>query len=294
MLQNQILPTVSMLILSLAVAGCMRAESGEYQTVSTAEVAQAEADQLKPKTLEGYQDDALTAPNDSTQVASNDTNPKTPKVDATQAAVSETNPNAKTDASTGDDSTDSPDAKQTAESNTDNGNDLGPRISEKGAAFMAMERIKNRNRKIEPREVKLLIPEKTFRTEGPQDALRVSFDDIDLLKVLNMEPVVETAPQLFPEWLKQLDGKRIRLRGFMYPAFRDTDLKGFVLARDNQICCFGRSPKIYDLVTVLMRKGKMTDYIQGRPFDVVGVVHIEESEIAGEMFWMNDAVVIGE
>ena len=98
MLQNQILPTVSMLILSLAVAGCMRAESGEYQTVSTAEVAQAEADQLKPKTLEGYQDDALTAPNDSTQVASNDTNPKTPKVDATQAAVSETNPNAKTDA----------------------------------------------------------------------------------------------------------------------------------------------------------------------------------------------------
>lgn len=67
------------------------------------------------------------------------------------------------------------------------------------------------------REVKILIPEKTFRKEGKEGLLRVSYDDIDLLKVLNMEPVTADAPDKMPSWLKELDGKRIRIRGFMYP-----------------------------------------------------------------------------
>jgi len=125
------------------------------------------------------------------------------------------------------------------------------------------------------REIKLLVQEKTFRVEGPGNALRISFDDFDLLKVLNMEPVVVNATEHFPEWLRNLDGKQIRVRGFMYPPYQEHDLKIFVLARDNQICCFGRNPKLYDLVRVDMQPGKTTHYILGRPFDVVGTFHIE-------------------
>lgn len=145
-----------------------------------------------------------------------------------------------------------------------------------------------------PREVKLLIPEKTFKAEGPEKALRVSFDDIDLLKVLNMDPVTEDAPALMPKWLKELDGKRIRIRGFMFPPFEETNIRGFTLARDNQICCFGRNPLVYDLVDVFMRKGETTDYIQNRPFDVIGVFHIGDSIIPGELYSLDDAIVVDQ
>lgn len=146
----------------------------------------------------------------------------------------------------------------------------------------------------QPRIVTLLIPDKKFKIEGPEKALRVSFDDFDLLKVLNMDPVTEDAPAKMPKWLKDLDGKRIRVRGFMFPPFEEENIRAFTLARDNQICCFGRSPLVYDLVDVFMRKGESTDYIQNRPFDVIGVFHIGDSIIPGELYSLDDAVVIDQ
>ena len=127
----------------------------------------------------------------------------------------------------------------------------------------------------EPREIKLLIPEKTFRKIPESDCLSVTYDDIDLLKILNMEPVPADAPDHFPEWLRQLDGKRIRLRGFMFPAFVPTGIKTFGFARDNGICCFVKQPKVYDMIEVRMAEGKTTDYIDGRPFDVEGTFRID-------------------
>ena len=82
----------------------------------------------------------------------------------------------------------------------------------------------------------------------------------------------------------------------MYPTFQETGLKGFVLARDNQICCFGRNPKIYDLIAVNMKSGTTTDYIQNRPFDVVGTFRIgldavEDGTIFG-LYYIDEAAVI--
>lgn len=143
-----------------------------------------------------------------------------------------------------------------------------------------------------PREIKLLIKDRSFQVVGPDKALRVSYDDFDLLKVLNMDPVPPTAPARMPGWLKQLDGKRIRVRGFMYPTFQDP-VEVFVLARDNQICCFGRNPKIYDLVKVALRKGVTSPYIQNRPFDVVGRFHIANTIQDGRLLYsIDDAIVV--
>jgi hypothetical protein len=141
--------------------------------------------------------------------------------------------------------------------------------------------------------MQVLVPNKTFRTEG--DSLRVSYDDLDLLKVLNMEPVPADAPSYFPAWLKALDGQRIRIRGFMYPTFQQTGVHVFGLARDNQICCFGRNPKIYDVFDVVLREGTTTNYLPNRPFDVVGVFHIRPEADAGKLYRlyeMDDAAVI--
>ncbi len=127
----------------------------------------------------------------------------------------------------------------------------------------------------EVRQVQLLVPQKRFRRERPSEAVRVSYDDIDLLKVLNMEPVPPNAVEHFPEWLKSLDGKLVRIRGFMYPTFVATGLTEFALARDNGICCFVRQPKIYDIMSVQLAEGETTDYIANRPFDVEGVFRID-------------------
>jgi hypothetical protein len=145
----------------------------------------------------------------------------------------------------------------------------------------------------ELRKVQLLVPNKTFRAEG--EALRVSYDDIDLLKVLNMDPVAPDAATYMPAWLKALDGRRIRIRGFMYPTFQQTGVHAFGLARDNQICCFGRNPKIYDVFDVVLHEGTTTNYIPNRPFDVVGVFHIRPEAEDGKLYRlyeMDDASVV--
>jgi len=147
-----------------------------------------------------------------------------------------------------------------------------------------------------PRKVELLVPQKTFQKDAASQALRVSYDDLDLLKVLNLDPVTEDAIDLMPPWLKGLNGQRIKIRGFMYPTFETEGIERFVLARDNQICCFGRDPKVYDLVQVDLRPGKTTNYIPAtRSFDVVGRLKFEMISEDGKpfgLYFLEDAEVI--
>ena len=147
-----------------------------------------------------------------------------------------------------------------------------------------------------PRSVELLIPDKTFQKDNASKAWRVSYDDLDLLKVLNLEPVTSDAVDLMPAWLRELSGQRIRIRGFMYPTFEAEGLERFVLARDNQICCFGREAKVYDLVQVDLRPGKTTRYIPPtRAFDVVGQFKIDLISVDGKpfgLYYIEDAEII--
>ncbi len=132
-------------------------------------------------------------------------------------------------------------------------------------------------------KIELLIPEKSFRRERGTNAVRVSYDDIDLLKVLNMEPVPPNAVEYFPDWLASLNGKQIRIRGFMYPKFINEGITDFTLARDNGICCFQRMPKIYDVIFVKLEKGETTDYIDARPFDVEGTFRFDNEGDGSEL-----------
>jgi hypothetical protein len=146
-----------------------------------------------------------------------------------------------------------------------------------------------------PGGIQLLVDEPKFRVEASTGAVRVSYDDLDLFRVLNMEPVPDNATDYFPDWLKELNGKRIRIRGFMRPSFESTGLEGFVLARDTGACCFGPNAKIYYLIGVSLQPGKTVDYTPNRPFDVVGNLHIELMAEGGKQFGlyrMDDAQVI--
>lgn len=148
-----------------------------------------------------------------------------------------------------------------------------------------------------PRKIKLLVPEREFTREGKDQAIRISFDDLDLLKVCNMEPVPPDVMDHLPDWLKNLHGQRVILRGWMFPSGRQEGISSFMFVRDNGICCFGRDPKVYDKLGVTMQSGKTTKYIEGRPFDVEATLIIEpDIEGDDEGFWwlyrMEDAKVI--
>ncbi len=146
-----------------------------------------------------------------------------------------------------------------------------------------------------PRKVELLIKQRDFRPEGAEHALRVTYDDLDLLKILNMDPVTTNAAELMPDWLRQLDGKEVRVRGFMRPTFESTGLEQFVMARDAALCCFGANPKVYDLIAVEMKPGTTCDYIHLRPFDVVGKFKIDPlpdgDKLLG-LYWIEDAKIV--
>ena len=152
------------------------------------------------------------------------------------------------------------------------------------------------NSAAEPREIKLLVPEKRFPKASADGTLRVTYDDLDLLKILNMEPVPLDVLDYLPDWLEALDGQRIRIRGFMLPEFQAEGLRGFILARDNELCCYGRAAKVYDLIGVRMAEGTTTNYLPRTPFDVEGVFHIippePEDDVLLRLYEIHDAKVI--
>lgn len=157
------------------------------------------------------------------------------------------------------------------------------------------ESIQQVSASIPTRKIELLIPEKSFKVVGPEEAVRVSFDDLDLLKVLNADPVPLNIEEYLPPWLAALTGTRVRIRGYMYPPNSETELPGFMMVRDTKDCCFGRNVLIYDKIGVRMREGVTTDYLQLRPFDVVGVMTVKARILDGKLeflYMINDAIVI--
>lgn len=72
-----------------------------------------------------------------------------------------------------------------------------------------------------------------------------------------------------------LDGRSIRIRGYILPSFQQTGLTQFVLVRDNLQCCFGPGAALFDCIIVEMKPGRSTDYTV-RPVSVEGTFTLAE------------------
>ncbi len=139
--------------------------------------------------------------------------------------------------------------------------------------------------------------EQVFEVEGREGALRVTLEDLNLRKSLQLKELPVDIDQRLPEWLKKLDGKTVRISGEMFPTDRETGLKGFLMMRGGleYAMHFGRCLHPDEKIGVRMRSGVTTDYISGRPFDVVGKFTIKSRVQDGELFLLymiEDAVVI--
>lgn len=137
---------------------------------------------------------------------------------------------------------------------------------------------------------------RTFAVEGPNGALRVTFDDLDLLKVINMDEVTADCVSKMPQWMRDLAGKKVRIRGFMKPLHVSEGLPEFPLVRSTDLCCFGPKGKVYHRAAVTLKAGTTTDYIELRPFDVVGTFRIEPIQLGDEpvflLYHIDDATII--
>ncbi len=101
---------------------------------------------------------------------------------------------------------------------------------------------------------------------GPKD---VTFDDVKL-ELKKGDPYSES---LLTPKIKQLDGKAIRIRGYILPSFKQDGIKQFVLVRDNMECCFGPGALLHDCILVEML-GSATATFTVRPVSVEGTFSI--------------------
>jgi len=116
--------------------------------------------------------------------------------------------------------------------------------------------------------------EKSAPPSPPADSsgyLEATFDDIKF----DMEKTDAFERSMLTPKVQSLFGKRIRIRGYMFPTLRKNGLKEFVLVRDNLECCFGPGAALYDCILVRMAPGKTAQY-SIRPIAVEGSFRFEE------------------
>ena len=110
-----------------------------------------------------------------------------------------------------------------------------------------------------------------IRSGPPLRTADISFDDIKF-EMLKGEPFRRS---MITSKIEALDGRPVRIRGFILPSFQQTGLTQFVLVRDNLSCCFGPGAALYDCIVVDMQPGKSTDY-NIAPVTVEGTFSIRE------------------
>jgi hypothetical protein len=89
-------------------------------------------------------------------------------------------------------------------------------------------------------------------TEVPEGCLRISY-----------EPLQPRPGESIPASAKELVGKKVFIKGYIYPSSQMTGLREFVLCRDNGTCCFGGQPKLTDMIQVKLKEPLTVDYSSG-------------------------------
>ncbi len=120
-----------------------------------------------------------------------------------------------------------------------------------------------------PQEKVASLPERTLpKREGD-----ITFDDIKF----EMKVGDPFKRELLTPEIEKLNGKTIRIRGFILPAsvFQQSGIASFTLVRDNQECCFGPGAALYDCVMVFM-KSPATANFTTRPIAVKGRFEVKE------------------
>jgi hypothetical protein len=115
-----------------------------------------------------------------------------------------------------------------------------------------------------------------YKTELPPGFQRISFaHDISQKGLVNVEGQMAVHPDV-----SALVGKKVFLKGFMYPPDDPRAMTSFLLVKDSEKCCFGGKPNLVDMIGVQMEPGKTVDYYNGK-VSVAGELEIN-TEYSGQ------------
>ena len=106
-----------------------------------------------------------------------------------------------------------------------------------------------------------------YLTELPEGYERVSFF---ALKAESGKPDTPTARAL------ELNGKRVFIKGYMYPDGQSARIEKFILVPDLGTCCFGGQPKITHMIEVTLDGASGIDYSM-RKRKLAGTLKVDES-----------------
>lgn len=107
------------------------------------------------------------------------------------------------------------------------------------------------------------------KPRGDGRAILITFDDLELK--MNEDSVF--APSLLTPRVKELDGQRVRIRGFIYPSvFQQTGITQFPLVKNTE-CKFGPGGIAHHIIVVELKAGVSTAFTV-RPIAVEGVLTV--------------------
>jgi hypothetical protein len=111
-----------------------------------------------------------------------------------------------------------------------------------------------------------------YITELPSDKYqRVSY--------AQLQPPEDDPNQVPPSSAKELDGKLVFVKGYVYPTGQRAGLTHFVLCRDNGTCCFGGKPKLTDMIEVQLQTPLKLDY-SPREHKLGGIFRVHTTQSA--------------
>jgi hypothetical protein len=91
-----------------------------------------------------------------------------------------------------------------------------------------------------------------YATEVPEGYLRIGYGQL--------QPDRGNPDELFPPSAKELDGRKVFVKGYVYPTISQHGIREFLLVRDSGSCCFGGNPKITDRIQVRLAEGRTMSY----------------------------------
>jgi hypothetical protein len=108
-------------------------------------------------------------------------------------------------------------------------------------------------------------------------------DGYEPISFISMKPgeIEERGGKVIPDGIRQLEGERVFIKGYMRPQEFKSNLASFLLVRDNQQCCFGplSDVKYFDQMRVELVPPLAADYSSG-VFRVGGRLKINPEFVA--------------
>lgn len=83
--------------------------------------------------------------------------------------------------------------------------------------------------------------------------------------------------------VRDLDGRKLFLKGYMYPDGRVVDIRNFILCKDSGDCCFGGNPALTDMIEVVIPEGAEPATYTSGLVSVAGTFKLRDLRGAGDM-----------